>query len=203
MMNDLYYKMIYGSYINMTFSQIFPSIDDFKKNWNDAPNGLKYETFEGNTKETLTEDQLETIYYLLASEYMNSPIASNSVDRFKMIMNQYLFAQGPKYFKKLQIQTDLRNLDIKELREGSRMIYNKAFNDASKENIGDIDYMADYVNEQNVSMSKRNKAEALYAQYSILRSDITSDFINVFRRLFLVVVSPTKPLYYATEEEDE
>lgn len=203
-MNNGYYNpFIYGSYRNMTFSQIFPTFEDFQANWNNASDGMKYETVNGVQQEVLDTTKLETIYYLLSSEYMNSPIAASSKDRFKMILNTYLFAQGPKYFKKLEIQSQLRNLDLKELREGSKMIYNKAFNDSSLQPIADEEYEADYINEQNVSMNKKSKAEALYQLYAILRSDITADFINVFRRLFLKVVSPQVPLYYETEEDED
>lgn len=196
------HKMIYGSYRNQTFSEIFPTFNDFKESWNNAPDGMRLEKVNGADVELLPDAKLETIYYLLAGEYMNSPIASSSEDRFKMILNQYLFAQGPKYFKKLEIQSQLRNLNLNELREGSKMIYNKAFNDSTPQSIMDQDYEADYINEQNVSLNKKNKAEALYQLYVLLRSDITAAFVNVFKKLFLVVVSPQVPLYYESEVED-
>lgn len=51
-----------------------------------------------------------------------------------------------------------------------------------------------YINSQNTSKYKKGKLDALAALYEVLSRDVTKEFINQFRVLFLVIVQPEKPL---------
>lgn len=53
------------------------------------------------------------------------------------------------------------------------------------------------------SSKTKGKLEAYAMLWNMLRDDVTSDFINRFKPLFLTVVQPEEPLYYITEDSEE
>lgn len=53
------------------------------------------------------------------------------------------------------------------------------------------------------SNKTKGKLEAYAMLWNMLRDDVTSDFINRFKPLFLTVVQPEEPLYYITEDSEE
>ena len=78
-----------------TFSQIYPTFDEFYADYNEID--LKAIPFpaEGDSQEGGEEKALKTIYYILMGEYANSAISNLSVDQFKIRLFTIVMSHGP------------------------------------------------------------------------------------------------------------
>ena len=184
-----YFGSLYGSYRTNTFTDIFPSLDDFLSDLKASaiPNLLK-------------DDSLSTVYYLLYANYGNSHIASSDETRFKYQVFTTIFKYGPTWEKELEIQARLRSLTEEELMEGSKSILNVAANPSIEPTTDTMDELQ-FINSQNVAKKKKDYLTA-YSQLDILlKTDVTTTFISKFNNLFLKIVQPEAPLLY--EEVDQ
>lgn len=184
--------MLYGNYRTRTFSEIFPTYNEFKTDFEATPlgNGL------------IANNELEIIYFLLMAKYKNSHIMGSDEDRFKLNVFSELYAYGPTYVKRMDIQKKLRTLTEGEIMLGTKVIYNHSFNPNTSPSTSTLDEL-DTINDQNTSNTKRGKIQAYTELYSVLNANLTKEFVNKFRKLFRVVVEPELPLWYITEESDE
>jgi hypothetical protein len=144
---------------------------------------------------------LELIYYLLASRYGNSTIASSDENRFKWQLCATIFQYGPTWAQELEIQKTIRDANIETFREGNRQIVNQAENPSTTPSTLDTEEL-NYVNNQNVSKTKRSLADAAALKLSLLKTDVTEEFLNKFKNLFLNIVMPEKPLWYITYDPE-
>ena len=151
----------------------------------------------------VTEQSLTTLFYLLYARYGNDIIASSDVNRFKYAVYSIIFESGGTWQRKIEIQDSLRKLTESELMTGSTQIYNNATNPGTK--VDDTGLLSG-INNQNQAFNKRDKMNAYGMLYETLRDDVTSNFLSKFNKLFLKVVAPQVPLWYATpisEEEEQ
>lgn len=183
---------LYGNYRTRTFSDVFPSADTFLAQWRDCPLGAG----------CLTDDETNKIWFLLASKYMNSHICYSDENQFKFMLFQLLYANGPTYCKKMDIQEKLRNLTDSEIVLGTKMIYNHAFNPNSAPSTSTLTEI-ETINDQNTSNTLRGKLQAYGELHSLLNTDLTNQFLRKFKDLFLKIVEPQLPLWYVSEEGDE
>jgi hypothetical protein len=112
---------------------------------------------------------------------------------------------GPAWETKLQIQSKIRSLglaDSSEIYKGSKAIYNHAFNPETAPSTTDLEEI-NYVNDQNVTSYKKSKLEGLAILSEVLRDDVTSSYIDKFRKLFKQFVFPVPHAIYVEEEEEE
>lgn len=86
-----------------------------------------------------------------------------------------------------------------EIMAGAKQIYNHAFNPGTTPSTHDTEEL-DYVNEQNVSKSSKSVLEAYSQLWSLLRADVTGEFLAKFQPLFKKFARAEKPLLYITEE---
>lgn len=188
----LYNDHLYGGFRTRTFSQIFPSVEDFIQN---------YQT--SGIPETITEESARTLYYLLLATKANSPIASSDENRFRLELFAIIFSKGPTWEKRLEIQKKLRDLDENELMYGAQAIYNTAFNSATGVAYDENDkpIKLNQINNQNTTNYKKSKLEAYSILWESLRDDITSYFLKAFDKLFNQF-TPELMLTYKTESED-
>lgn len=188
-------RTYYGGYRTRTFNDIFPSFEDFKANYD-----------EGKIPKKLSEGSLETLYYLLYARYANSHIVHDDENQFKYAVLSTIFMYGPTWEKRVEIQDSLRTLSEEDLRMGSRAIYNHAYNPSTIPSTATIDELPT-INDQNTSKYIRGKLEGYANLIELLKTDVTLEFIDRFKRLFLVIVAPDYPLLYETfiegDEEDE
>lgn len=105
---------------------------------------------------------------------------------------------GPTWEKRLEVQKAVRDMDLDELQKSSVAIYNHSFNPSSTPSTQTLEEL-DTINDQNVTKHKRSKTDAYALLLSLLETDVTEEFINKFKKLFLLVVSPELPLWYETE----
>lgn len=194
-MNNFYEQYngssLYGNYRTRTFADIFSDFPIFYEEWSNT-------VFAENIEELKTD----LIFMLLYSRYGNSNIASSDENRFKYQLFSIIFQYGPTWQKELETQKEIRSLTIEQLQEGSRNIVNNASNPATTPSTVDTEELP-YVNQQNVSKAKRSRVDGYALLLSLLKDDVTENFLARFRNLFLTIVEPDRPLWYTTYPEEE
>lgn len=183
-------------YNTKTFSQIFPTSNDFKSCINDQ--------FEEYAKNCITETSLKNLYWLLYARYADNPIVNYSVNNFKAKLVAITYAKGPTWERKLALQKSLRDLSEADLLEGARTIFNRALHPETEPSTETSDYLS-YINSQDVSKHNRSKLDAYSYLQDVLKNDVTEEFIRQYAKLFSKFVSPTVTRIYEndTEEEEE
>lgn len=184
----------YGNYRNKKFSDIFPDLATFTDQYNN--NGIT-PILTNTNNVTITN-----LYYLLYANYGNSTIASSDENRFISALFSIVFMYGPTWEAKLDIQSKVRALTEDEILLGGKAVYNKALNPGQEPSTGDLEEL-DYINEQNTTNFKKSKLEGYAAKWAMLVTDVSKEFIDKFKRLFIVVVTPERPLWYGTEGEED
>lgn len=180
-------KSLYGNYRQVKFTDVYPDVATFLSDYNS--NGIKT---------TISQDSATTLYYLIYSRFGNSVIASSDTNRFKYDLFGTIFSYGPTWEKRLDIQEKLRNLTDDELFAGSTQIHNHAYNPGTAPSTGTLDELP-AINEQNTSKYKKDKMSGYAMLVSLLDTDVTESFISKFKKLFITVVQPELPLWYATD----
>lgn len=185
------FSSLYGNYRQLKFSQVFPSVEVFNEAMRECPLDID-----------MSDKGKETTYYLLYARYGNDIVASSDLNRFKMNLFSIMFSYGPTWSKRLDIQKQLRELTVDELKAGGGAIYNSAYNDGTNPSTASLDELP-YINSQNQTRYKKSTADAYILQYTSLSSTVTEEYIRHFKKLFLNVVQPEKPLWYVTEGDIE
>ena len=184
---------VYGNYRTRTFNDIYPTFEDFKDDvaiYNSI--GLN-PNFKENTNQTL--------FYLLSARYGNSSVANSDENQFKLKLFSTIFQYGPTWEKRLSIQTDLRALTEDELLTGTKQINNHSYNPSTAPSTDTLDELTT-INEQTSTKYKKSKMDAYANLMALLEKDVTEEFMNKFKKLFLIIVEPQLPLWYLTEVED-
>ena len=207
-MNPLY-QNLYGNYRNRTFNDVWPEVSGFEQDYNDFNNGI--------LDNGITGTAVTTLFYLLSARYGNSTVASQNEYQFKLKVFSTIFMYGPTWEKKLEIQRGIRNLfkDGKlsdDVLVGGKAVYNTALNPNQAvldgepgpegEGMNTLSELT-YINQQNTTNYKKSVPEAYSILTNLLEADVTSLFLDKFKKLFLTVVSPELPLWYVEDEDDD
>lgn len=187
MLSNLSY---YGNYRTRTFSEIYPEQNEFI---------LDYNTLFPNT---MKNEDLTTLYYLICARYMNSHIANSDENQFKFKLASIIYSSGPSWTKKVEIQKILRDMPESDLLAGSKAIHNHSYNPSTAPSTHTTEEL-DTIDDQNTTTYKKSRLEAYNMLWNMLDSDVTSDFLSKFRILFIQVTQPDFPLWYESEEEEE
>lgn len=181
----------YGNFRTRKFTDIFKSAEAFKTGFNSS-------AFTG----ALTEDELTKLYYLLYAKYGNSHIANSDENQFKYKVYGIIFQYGPTWAKNLSIQASLRALTENDLITGTKAISNHGFNPSTiiEEGPNPNDGEITTTNEQTKTRYIKSKMEGYGMLISLLEKDVTEEFINRFKRLFIIMAEPLRPLFYESEE---
>lgn len=183
-----------GVYNNKSFSDIFPTAEEFAQAYENS--GLAI------PMNRISAEVVPTVFYLLMSRYRNNHPMSYDENRFKADLFSIIFAYGPSWEANLKIQKEFRDLiGTDELTDGSTTIANHANNPSTIPApqfglIGTID-------DQNATKRKKPKIEAYAGLAGVLKTDITNQFLEKFRRLFRVIVEPDGNLVYTTTPEEQ
>lgn len=178
---------LYGNYRQVKFTDVWQTAESFVSDYKN--NGIQT---------TISDQTATTLYYLLYSRYGNSVLASSDTNRFKYDVWATIFSYGPTWEKRLEIQEKLRDLTDDDLFTGATQIYNHAYNPGTAPSTNTLDELT-AINEQNTSKHKKGKMDAYAMLISLLETDVTESFLDKFKKLFLKVVQPELPLWYATE----
>lgn len=186
------YNPIDGNYLTRRFKEIFSSTEEFITEFRASDLNL----------EELTDSSLKYIYALLYAKYGNSCIASYDETQFKYGVWSRIFTHGPSWFRRLEVQAELRKLSIDDLQLGAKAVYNTALNPSSAPSTNTTEELT-YINQQNTTKYKKSKLEAYAGLEELLKTDITESFISGFNKLFITIVQPDRPLWYITTPEEQ
>lgn len=186
-MNNLSY---YGGFRTRKFTDIYGKVEDFITDYNN--NGIS---------PTISQESLTTLYYLLYARYGNSHIANSDENQFKYKVFSTIFMYGPAWEKRLDVQKKVRGFTEDDLITGSKQIVNHAFNPSTEPSTSTLQELTT-INDQNTSSYKKSKLDAYGLLWNLLATDVTEEFINKFRKLFIQITSPDYPLLYETITDD-
>lgn len=180
--------MYNSGYYTITFSDLFPTVDEFKENYD-----------SNMFPETL--NKLDLAYYLLMSRYMNSHISNISVEQAKLRFAATLFMYGPAWERNLDMQHRLRSMTDDELRTGATALYNYAQNPSTTGNTLQ-NVPVDVLNAQNATLYKKSPMDALQQLQELMYSDVTKPFLDRFDSLFIKVLPPSQTPFYVDYDEE-
>lgn len=202
------FQPLYGNYRNRKFNDIYPEVEQFEQDYDEFNNGILDASVSGTA--------IDTIWLLLSARYGNSTVASQNEEQFKLKLFSTIFMYGPTWEKKVEIQKSVRGLiqDGKiseDLLRGGKAIYNTALNPGQKvaggkgsatgEGTNTLDELT-YINQQNTTNYQKSLPEAYSILTNLLETDVTSAFLDRFKKLFLTVVTPELPLWYVSDSGD-
>ena len=184
-------------YSTNLFSDIYDSVEDFVQDFKNI--GIPYKI---NDVQTVSDTNIQTLYYLLYARYGNNPIANNDITQWKYKIFSVVYQYGPAWEKRLDIQAKLRGLTESDLLAGSRAIYNTALNPSTAPTTNSNEELT-YINSQNTTNYKKPKMEAYAQLWDLISTDVTEEFLTKFKKCFKQFVAPERPLLYVTEEEED
>ena len=184
-------------YSTILFTDVWDDVADFVSDWKD--NGIPYKI---NNVQTLTDTNVNTLFYLLYARYGNNPIANRDVTQFKYKIFSIIFQYGPTWQKNLDIQATVRGLTEDDIRAGSFAMYNQALNPSTAPTTAS-DTELNYINGQNTTRYKKSKLEGYAILTELLKADVTEDFLKKFNICFKRFVSSERPLIYVTDNEED
>lgn len=186
-------------YDTKLFTEVFESFNDFLYYYkNDIDDSIK--VFDDTTPDGLKT--LKRIYYLLYARYGNNPIANYDETQFIYKLFTVVFQYGPTWVKRFEVQERLRDLREDQLIEGATAIYNHAFNPSGAPTTQTTTEL-EYINDQNVNKHIRSKLDGYNMLLELLKTDVTTEFLNKFQKLFKQFVMPENQWIYVTPLPDE
>lgn len=147
---------------------------------------------------TISETNCKTLFYLLYAKYGNSHFANRDLVQSKLKIFSTIFKYGPTWEKKLEIQNNLRLLELADLQEGSKQITNHANNPNTAPGTSALDEL-EYIDEQHAVNYKKNKVDAYATLWNMLATDVTEEFINRFNKIFTFVTLEEDVYLYEEE----
>lgn len=186
-----YCGSLYGNFRQKKFSDVYDSAESFLADYQNI--GLPV---------TISDDNASVLYYLLYSKFGNDILAPSDINRFKYRLFAIVWQYGPNWEKEIDIQKKLRDMTEADLMDGSRQIYNNAQNPGTEPGTNTSEELS-YIDNQNVTKNKRSRLEAYALLDTLLKKDVTEEFLNRFKALFLAVVEPEAPLYYISEDGED
>ena len=198
-------------YSTNIFTDIYPDVDKFKTDYKNVGIPYKYTAPVKNPEtgqyvdtevQTLTDTNVEALFYLLYARYGNSPLANRDITQFKYKLFSIIFQYGPAWQKELEVQRKIMNLSEDDIRLGSKTIYNQALNPQTEPSTGSLNELT-FINQQNTTNYKKSPLEGYAILMELLKKDVTEEFINKFGRCFKKFVSNERPIIYVTEEEED
>lgn len=170
------------------FYEIFEDVNDFVYTYQNI-----------GIPKTISVTSAATLYYLLYARYGNNPIANYDQNQFKYKIFSIVFQYGPTWEKRLDVQTKLRALTDDQIKEGSKAVFDHAYNPTELDTSGDIPY----INEQNKSRYTKSPLEGYAVLIELLKTDVTGEFLSKFQSCFKQFVRPERTWIYVTDIDEE
>lgn len=166
-------------YSTKTFKEIFATSDDFTTYFNSS-------AFSGSVS------NLALIYALIYAKYANSHIVGSDEEQWKMRLCSHIYSYGPTWEKKVDIQKTLREMSESDLILNGKMISKSGYNPSTIAEDGPNPEYEEIstVDTQNTSRTITGKVNAYANLWSLLKTDITTSFINSFKNLFITIILP-------------
>lgn len=190
-------------YNTKRFCEIWDDIDKFKTDYKSSPlydYVAATQSTPAQLNNSLTDENISKLYYLLYARYGNNPIANLDENQFKFKVYSIIFEYGPNWQKELDIQSKLRDMSEDDIQKGQLAIYNQAFHDATAPSTQTTEELQ-YINNQNTSRLKKGTLNAYNELLLLLKTDVTRRFIDRFATLFKKFLY-SRPTLYVTDLED-
>ena len=188
-------------YSTNIFTDIYDDVDEFVYDFKHV--GIPYQYTVGTTTyQTISDTNIQALYYLLYARYGNSPLANRDITQFKYKLFSIIYQYGPSWQKELEVQRKLLNLSEDDIRLGSKAIYNQALNPQTEPSTAALQELT-FINQQNTTNYKKSPLEGYAILLDLLKKDVTEDFIKRFSKCFKTFVSNERPIIYVTEEEED
>ena len=142
-----------------------------------------------------TKGTMTTLYYLLWARYASSHIRSDYPQQWKMKIMMTVFEYGPTWSKRLEIQEKVRNMSDDEIQKGTIMTYNSAMNPDGAPTTDTWDTLQG-INSQNKNLYQRGKLDSYAYIDQILKTDVTREFVEKFKKFFDIMAAPGMKLDY-------
>lgn len=142
-----------------------------------------------------TKGTMTTLYYLLWARYASSHIRSDYPQQWKMKLMMTVFEYGPTWSKRLEIQEKVRNMSDDEIQKGTITTYNTAMNPDGAPTTETWDTLQG-INSQNKNLYQRGKLDSYAYIDQILKTDVTREFVEKFKKFFDIMASPGMKLDY-------
>ena len=184
---------LYGNYRQIKFSDKYQTESSFIDDYNTICVGNM-----GLDNTLFTSNNAKTLFYLLYANYGNSIIASSDINRFTYKLWEIVFKSGPAWVKKLDLQNKILALDDEQIEMGSFTIYNSAANPSTRPN-ADTTTILTKIDNQNTTRHQRSPLEAYALVIDLIKEDVTSEFLNKFKKLFNQFAQPEVPLWYVSD----
>lgn len=184
-------------YDTKLFCEVFEEFNDFLYYYvNEIDASIK--VFNPTTETGL--NTLKRIYYLLYARYGNNPIANYDETQFIWKLFTIVYQYGPTWAKRLDVQEKLRALTDEQLQQGSKAVFDHAYNPTE---IPSGDAELSYINEQNRTKYTKSPLEGYAILEELLKTDVTTEFLNRFQKLFKQFVRPERTWIYVTDLEED
>lgn len=191
-------------YSTKLFCDVWDNVTKFKNDYKASPlydYVAATQSTPAQLNNSLTDANIEKLYYLLYARYGNNPTANFDENQFKFKVYSIIFEYGPNWQKELDIQNKLRNMSETDIEKGQFAIYNQAYHDATAPSTNTTEEL-EYINNQNTSRMKKGKLNAYNELLMLLKTDVTKRFIDKFANLFKKFLY-TRPVLYVTDIEEE
>lgn len=179
---------IYGSFPNKSFADVWNEDEKFVTDYRNS----------GLNVEDIPDDSLYKLFYLLYARYGNSIIVNNDENQFKYRVYSTIYMYGPTWYRRVEVQTELRKMTMDELKSGGKAIYNQAAADGTAPSTATL-YELPAINGQNVTNYVKSDLEGYNLLLNLLKTDVTKEFIDRFENLFMKLASSPNARYYVTE----
>lgn len=191
-------KDLFGNYYTKKFTEIYDSVDkfiaDYKNQNAEFPNGIPA---------IISDTNATTLFYMLYAKYGNSSITNMDENQFKYKLFTIIYEYGPTWEKRLSIQARLRELTEDDILIGAKQLSQHAYNPSDEVNPNLNNGEINTTNEQTRIKYTRSILDGYANLITLLETDVTERFLAEFKKLFISVVMPSKPLWYATNIEEE
>ena len=179
---------LYGSFPNKSFADVWNSDEKFVTDYRNS----------GLNVEDIPDDSLYKLFYLLYARYGNSIIVNNDENQFKYRVYSTIYMYGPTWYRRVEVQTELRKMTLDDIKSGGKAIYNQAAADGTAPSTATL-YELPAINGQNVTNYVKSDLEGYNLLLNLLKTDVTKEFIDRFENLFMKLASSPNARYYVTE----
>lgn len=189
-------------YNKLTFAEVWPSQKAFLDDYSAIGGYLVL------PNANFSENALKTLYFMLYAKYGNNPIINDDVNQWKFKVFSIIYAYGPAWERKVQIQKTVQALTETELMTGAKQVYNHALNPSTVPSTTTLEELQ-YINDQNVASHKKSKLEAYTILWELIHTNHTEEFLGRFRDCFSKFVGVIPVPFYIDdvnvipEEEEE
>lgn len=145
-----------------------------------------------------TDVEQQQIFKLLYNNFCNCSVAFDTPSAFyRHFFIEYVNSVD-EYVNRLKLIKVIREMSIEDLTKEVETISNMAHNDNSIVN-NPLTEIIPYISSQTTSVTKGNKASAIYRGLTLYRDNEVYNFLDRFKKLFLFLHGD-KMAYFCTKE---